>query len=168
LSSAQIYWGVWAQFHFSGPWLVKDPDCACDCGERTPTDDDRRVPLDDEIPWTRCECKCCGDAGQGCRVPLSELARIFIASERGRAEEVAQHMMAEAGLNLSEDFKRENPKFCDDCIDHGMLGLRHAAVRRVRERRAAASKQSNTSDTTTSKQSNTSDATTPRKSARGQ
>ena len=161
LSSAQIYWGVWAQFHFSGPWLVKDPDCVCDCGERTPTDDDRRAPLDDEIPWTRCECKCCGDAGQGCRMALSEVTRICTARYRGRAEEVAQHMN-EAWPNLSEDFKRENPKFCGDCMDHGVLVLRRAAVQKARERRAAASRERKGS------KSKASDTTTPRKFARGQ
>jgi len=123
LSSAQIYSAVWAQFHFSGPWLVQDSACGCPCAEWSDTPGD--------VAWARFECQECGEAGQGCRTQISEVARIFAALD------VAEQMdEASPRLRLTEDFQRQSPKFCGDCRDHGLLALKRAAVQRARDRRA--------------------------------
>jgi len=122
LSSSQIYWDVWAQFHFSGPWPVQDSACGCPCAEWSDTPSD--------APWTQCECQECGEAGQGCRTRLSELQRIFIAVER-----MGGFNEASPRLRLTEDFQRRSPKFCNDCTRHGLLALKRAAVQRARDRR---------------------------------
>ena len=120
LSSSQIYWDVWAQFHFSGPWPVQDSACGCPCAEWSDTPSD--------APWTQCECQECGEAGQGCRMRLSELQRIFIALE--------QMDEASPRLWLTEDFQQRNPKFCGECRDFCLLALKRATVQRARDRRA--------------------------------
>ena len=137
LSSAQIYWAVWAQFHFSGPWLVQDSACGCPCAEWSDT------PAD--VAWTRCECQECGEAGQGCKTKASEVARTSYTF-------VAAHMdEASPSLQLTEDFRRRSPKFCEDCRDHGMLALKREAmkifinsrywIQRQRKREQAAERQ---------------------------
>ena len=96
--------------------------CSCECGDSDWEDDA-------EDDWTFCECTGCGPPGQGCTVRCSEVLRIKVAMERGKNTGVVARAMLEDGDSID---KNEHPKFCGDCIEHGLLDLRRKAVQRRR------------------------------------
>ena len=93
--------------------------CSCECGDSDWEDDG-------EDDWTFCECTCCGPPGQGCTVRCSEILRVETCRRRGGA--------LARGILKDGDFfdKNEHPKFCGDCIEHGLLDLRRKAVQKKR------------------------------------
>ena len=72
-------------------------------------------------------------------VVCAEIVRYFTALCRGRDKyhEFIDDVQAfPRSEDLTEDCKVKHPKFCWDCMDHGLLQLRVEAVRRARKRRA--------------------------------
>ena len=106
-----------------------DIACGCDCGL---WDDSDESPA---CEWTRCECKVCGIPGQGCKIRCSEVRRWFLAHQRCKDVEFQR---ACENVGCSSDTKKEHPKFCEDCVSHGLLDLRRQSVQRSRKRRADA------------------------------
>ena len=99
------------------------PLCGCDCGLFM----SRRIHLWSG-GWTNCECRICG-TNQACTVPCSEILRYSTALTRGKHHEFTQACRLFRGVaDYTEDFKASHPKFCGDCIDHGLLKLSVEAV----------------------------------------
>ena len=111
--------------------------CGCDCGV-----DDGHILDDDEDPvnWSCCECKCCGIAGQGCKMHCSEILRVNLAQKRGEDAAALVSAYDENGVLNHDEIKKENPKFCGDCREHGLIELRRKAVQRSRKRHVDAEK----------------------------
>ena len=111
--------------------------CGCDCGLFTSDETSDETTSTSSLAggWTNCECRFCG-TNQACTVPCSEITRYFTALSRGKYHEFTEACRAFRGLeDFTEDFKANHPKFCGDCIDHGLLQLRVEAVRRAKKRR---------------------------------
>ena len=114
----------------------KNTLCSCNCadGDRISLDvDEDRI----EEEWTQCECRQCGTI-QGCNVVCSEISRIMIAQQRGKIKEFEQIMRSFDTLHEAvqdASIKKNVPKCCGDCVDHGLLELRRQAVQRGRKRR---------------------------------
>ena len=109
------------------------PLCGCDCGLFMSDETASSSILD--VGWTNCECRFCG-TNQACTVACSEVLRYSIALSRGKHHEFTQACRSFRGReDFTEDFKASHPKFCGDCIDHGLLQLRVEAVRRAKKRR---------------------------------
>ena len=112
-------------------------DCTCGCNCDA---DDGRITLDnfaddeDPVNWSCCECKCCGISGQGCKVPCSEIVRLLVAEQRGKDAYALMRAYDENFKLNNDEIKKEHPKFCDDCREHGLLELRRQAVQRSRKR----------------------------------
>ena len=75
--------------------------------------------------------------GCDCNVACPEIRRCFTALCRGKYCEFNEDIREFRGFgDLTEEFKLKYPKFCGDCMRHGLLQLRVEAVRRARKRRA--------------------------------
>ena len=118
-----------------------DAACGCGCGEETPEEEGQGQGQGEGEGegenqgdlWSCCECKCCGILGQGCLTLCSELLRIETADQRGKDRSILMQRMS-TELDL-QHLAKENPKFCGDCMDHGLLELRCKAVQRMHSRK---------------------------------
>ena len=109
------------------------PLCRCDCGLFMSDDSASSITLD--LGWTKCECRFCG-THEGCTVACSEVLRYTIAVDRGKGDEFSQACPSLRGSeDLTDSFKASHPKFCADCMEHGLLQLKLDAVLRARKRR---------------------------------
>ena len=118
--------------------LIAEADvaCGCDCGAYVAEEGQGQGEGEGENQgdlWSCCDCKCCGILGQGCTVPCSEMLRIETARQRGKDCSILMQIMS-TELDL-QHLAKENPKFCRDCWDHGLLKLRLEAVQRMRSRK---------------------------------
>ena len=106
------------------------PLCGCDCSLDTPD------AIHSSSGLTYCECCHCG-TNQACNVACPEIRRCFTALCRGKYCEFNEYIREFRGFgDLTEEFKLKYPKFCGDCMRHGLLQLRVEAVRCARKRRA--------------------------------
>ena len=109
--------------------------CGCDCA-----DAQSRIPLAvDPVVlsgWSCCECQCCGIPDQGCTVQCSDLLRIWTTAERGKdTKDIVSALWGCCDkITLPTETKKEYPKFCGDCRDHGLLDLRRKATQQRRKR----------------------------------
>ena len=82
--------------------------------------------------WSCCECKFCGIRGEGCKVRCHEICRITVAEERSAGGEEG----------FPAEIEEEHPKFCENCLEHGVLDLHLKAAQRGEKRRADAQEDS--------------------------
>ena len=100
--------------------------CRCNCSEGR----DRIELCDgsDGHGWRLCDCSSCGPFNvqtrqRQCMVMCSPICSFIAWIERGKS------------LAATKEQIEGNPRFCEDCKEHGLLAMRQAAVRRMREQR---------------------------------
>ena len=108
--------------HAAGRIAIEIPACGCDCESgmffiNTEDEDEADFPI-------QCYCTVCGpttEAGQRCTVKLSFVQVLWMRHLRGLPLEC--HSLEQP---------LENIAYCGGCRDHGLLGLKKAAVCRSR------------------------------------
>ena len=141
---------------------MSQPDdtlCCCNCADGDSSNiDEEWLNRLEERGWSQCECRHCGTI-QGCNVPVSDAMRFIIAHKRGKENELQQAMqLFDTAEEEEGSIKKNHPKLCEDCIDHGLLELRRQAVQRGRKRRLD---EHNTVVSTTKRASHGPSETTP-------
>ena len=100
--------------------------CGCNCSKEQDRVGFRDRTADHD--WRLCDCNSCGSFNvqtrqQQCTVMCSPICSFMSWIERGGSSTAAKEQI------------ERSPRFCEDCREHGLLTMRQAAVRRMRERR---------------------------------